>query len=454
MSSREPWPTAPRLGACNANGSAWTTRFPWFIIASVAIGGLATSLSEGEAPLLMNPIEDESSAPCGTQWGTPKRLDPNAQSEIARFPRIAVGHEKTYVVGVEFQLADRQPMPVNPLHVWGTDGTSVGRPNGHFKYLFPRGGVDASGRLHLIWGEPAPDTGTVAVREWYFLASQTLWTATFDPTAGWTAAKKIAFTPSGVDGLKWDWRGTADNFGSGPFQGLGLEERRRRRGAPLEYLALDEAGNWRRSQIDVPRDAGAIAVVAEAQRIIAFYDSAIPDPAILETKPVSAILMRISRDRGVTWERPRTLVPVSNGRVRDLHAIASRDGRMDIVWREETANSSVIRHAFSPDSATTWSVSADLLLPGKFQNMRSVVDRCRVVHLVGEDWQGGSDQIHLSYARFDGHWSEVAHLFKDLTAMTPDLRLMSDGQPLMVFVARTSAVPGSRFSTYYSALQR
>lgn len=431
-----------------------TPSFRWFVIASVAIGGLAASLSEGEELVLMKPIQRGGGAACGRQWSTPLRLDPNADGAIARFPRIAVGSEKTYVIGVEFQLADDRPMPVNPLHVWATDGFSIGRPPGHFKYLFPRGGVDAKGRLHLIWGEPAADTGAVAVREWYFLPSQTLWTATFDPTAGWSAPAKLGFTPSGVDGLKWDWRGTADSFGIGPSQGLGLEERRRRRGAPLEYITLDDSGNWRRSHIDVPRDAGTIAIMTEEQRMLAFYESAPPDPALLGAKAASAILLRISRDRGATWEPPRPVVVASNGRVRDLQTIAGGEGQVNIVWREDTPGSSLIRHAFSRDSATTWSVSADLLLPGKFQNMRSAVDPCGVVHVVGEDWQDGPDHIHLSYARFDGRWSEVEHLFKDLTAMTPDLRLTSSGQPVMVFVARTSAVPGSRFATYYSAMQR
>ncbi len=414
------------------------------------------ALTGSEAFVLMKPMQTARRGSCWRQWSTPVRLDPNVDDAIARFPRIAVGAGKIYVIGVEFQLADDRPMPDNPLHVWGTDGSSIGRPAGHFRYLFPRGAVDAKGRLHLIWGEPASDAGAVSVRQWYFLPSQTLWTATFDPTSGWSAPAKLGFTLSGIDGLKWDWRGTADTFGSGHAQGIGLEERRRRRGAPLEYLNLDDSGDWLRSYIAVPRDAGAIAVVAEGQRILAFYASTEPDAGLsaTESAPVSAIMLHVSRDRGATWESPRLVALAASGGVRDLHAVAVRDGQLHLVWGEDTPRGAAIRHAFSRDSAATWLVSADLVLPGKIRNVRSVVDSCGVVHVVGEDWQDGPDHMHIDYARFDGAWSEVEHLFRDRTAMTPDLRLTISGQPVMVFVARMSAKPDSRFATYYSAMQR
>jgi len=83
-----------------------------------------------------------------------------------------------------------------------------------------------------------------------------------------------------------------------------------------------------------------------------------------------------------------------------------------------------------------------------------VIDSCGVLHVVGEDWRDGVDQIHVDYALFDGAWSAVQHIFSDRTAMTPDLQVTTAGQPVMVFVARIDAKPDARFATYYAAMQR
>src|SRR4051812_24197814 len=102
---------APAWRGVEERGRFRVTLAYWSLLTAVAAVGHPTITTSGrEVIVAMNPMQTAPPGACWRQWGAPRKLDPHADGAIARFPRIAVGAATVYVIGVEFQLADDQPM--------------------------------------------------------------------------------------------------------------------------------------------------------------------------------------------------------------------------------------------------------------------------------------------------------------------------------------------------------
>lgn len=376
---------------------------------------------------------------------------------VARFPRLAVGRSRTYVVGVDIQLLDNRPVRENPLVVWELGGRSIGRPPGVFTFLFPKGAVDSRDRLHLLWAEPAKHSSRIEAIQWVFLRPASIWTAIYEPSRGWSDARRLAHEATGPEGLKWPDHRFADNLGSTHSgQGIGLPERRPPRNAPLVYLTLSDT-EWTRREIPVSWAAYVSVAARDDHLFVAYVDvdeSWVSSPLNPTHHDVNSVFLRISRDGGQTWSSPSLISRSGEYPAHQVQALLGPRGDVHLLWKQETPHGTVIRHVLSRDGGTVWSEPHDLVPLGHFDNLGAVVDRCGELHLVYEDWRAGVDRIHIDYATWDGQWSAPVHLFESLLAMTADIQLASTGEPILVFVARDAdAAATEHFETLYARLE-
>lgn len=376
------------------------------------------------------------------------RLTGETSTAIARFPRLAVAPSGVFVIGVSFQLVDQTSLREPPLHVWNPAGRDIGRPSGRFTFLYPRGFVDANNRLHVIWGEPGPATPITTSQQWVFGRSRSVWTSVYDAASGWSKATEVPLATSGVDGLRWDSRGTGDNLGRGGSAGIGVEELRRAKGAPLQYLMFQDNGTATVVPIPAPREAKSVDISIDGNRWVAAYRFA--DPAKPTPPDGLSIFVIASEDSGHTWTTP--IIVKGTAGATDLLLLTGRNRRVHLVWRQSTTEGLRIRHASTLDAGKTWDRSVDLDPGARAENLRGAVDGCGSIHLTFEDWGHEPDGIHVVHAVFDGRWLPLEHVLPKRRTMTADLATLPSGDVGFVYVARSGEDPSDRFATYYTVL--
>jgi hypothetical protein len=82
-------------------------------------------------------------------------------------------------------------MGEGPISVATLQGDDVGRPVGQFLFFNPQLSVDASDRLHLLWGEPADAKTPVTAQDWSHQAITSIWTAVHQGGTTWSAPRKV-----------------------------------------------------------------------------------------------------------------------------------------------------------------------------------------------------------------------------------------------------------------------
>ena len=163
---------------------------------------LAAALASQTAPLQLSsgsatsgtvaPLPASTAECAHTEFAIPTRVDPSSSRPLRlRFSRIAHSTGARYVLGTDDSLL-QQPHRVPTLMVLDEEGRSIGRPEGDLVFAFPIGEIDAQGRLHVLWGEPAPGYWPGTPPAWLTMPIESIWSASFDPaTHRWSRPRSI-----------------------------------------------------------------------------------------------------------------------------------------------------------------------------------------------------------------------------------------------------------------------
>jgi hypothetical protein len=366
---------------------------------------------------------------------------------VARFPRLALGREHSYVVGINIQRFDDRLVENGPLVVWQISGKSVGRPEGRFAFLFPRAAVDSADNLRLIWAEPADaPVQQIEARKWFFQRPATIWTATYTSSAGWSVPERI-HDASGR--LNWTARGGSDNFGTlDVHQGVIIQ--------PVGEAA------WRderlvRYSLEIERGTIYPSLAVDRSDVYLAFIAAASEPAVRGAEPrvhsdTNSVFFRGSYDGGRTWT-PRRLVSRSGEYPAfQVSVLVGPGGEVHMLWKQTLRDGfSVIRHVLSRDKGRTWNAPDDFIPGGAFDGMRAAVDPCGTVHVVYEDW-GKADRTQIACVAWTSRWTKAAHPFEKFIGMTPDVRIAASGRPLLAFVGRMGDATQMDYATYVTEL--
>lgn len=384
---------------------------------------------------------------CQPRAWTPPKLALGGSAVVVRFPRLAVGGARNYLVGVGLQKLDGQVIENGPLIVAELFGRSLGRPRGRFTYLFPRAAVEPNGDLRLVWAEPRVVTDLIAAQEWVFQDPVSIWTATYNRKVGWAAPAQLEVTTGRFD---WTAHGGADNFGSlDPTQGIVLKSRQ---GAAWFDLDL------RRHQVEMPRGAAYSSLAFDGQSVYLAYVAAAKDTSTASVGPtarrhedVNSVFLRRSKDGGRTWEPPRLISLSGRHPAFESTIVVGPRHTVHLIWKQSLPDGRLaLRHIESRDGGAEWSRPEDLILSGDLLGARAVVDRCGTVHIVYSDWTDGPGQVRVGYAQWNGRWFRQQAPFIEFLGGMPDLRLDADGSPTVLFVGRVRGDPNAPARTYVS----
>ena len=341
-------------------------------------------------------------------------------NRVARFPHLALGRHHDYVVGVDIQTFGLQRIENSPLVVSELGGSDLGRPTGRFAFLYPRAAVDANDRLRLFWGEPAVVDSEIQARQWVAYRPTTIWTAVYDPAAGWSNAHELDV---GTNEPRWRWPGVADNLGSAVSeQGFAVPGMRVRPSFP--YFAIGGGDDLER--VLIPVNVAYASLITVGPRLLVAYAAADTSWASSPQNPtredMNSVFVRRSEDEGRTWSAPTLIQRGGQTPAHQITALVAPSKTIHLLWIQATGSGSVIRHVLSDDGGVHWSEPDDLPATN-LNNIRAAIDPCGDVRLIAEDWSGGVNRLQLVAATWNGVWSAPTRLFKELKAMTPDLRV-------------------------------
>jgi hypothetical protein len=387
-----------------------------------------------------------SSSVCSRSWENPKLVSVERPGLVARFPRLAIGPKRSYVVGIDIQQFDDHVIENGPLVVEDLDGKVLGKPQGKFAFLFPRATV-VDGSLRLVWAEPTAVADHIEARRWFFQRPVATWSSTYDSKSGWSVPERL----SGPTQLEWTFRGGADNFGSTePLQGIILNGR---------GLADWYDARLTRHTLTMPRGAIYPSIAFDGNQGYLAYIAAIsaqtvaPDARLQTSEDRSSIFIRTSGDSGKTWGKDRIVSVSGTNPAFEVNVLVGTNHDVHLVWKQAlAAGGSSIRHILSTDGGLTWDSANDVAPGADFTGLRAAVDSCGVVHVVYQDWSGGPGQLRVGYVTWRGGWSRPVRPFADYFGATPDLRVDATRAPILIFVGRKVDQAGETVATYVSRL--
>lgn len=320
-----------------------------------------------------------------------------------------------------------------PLVVWRQPGGYfVGRPDGDFTFLYPRGAVDMRGRLHLFWAEPDELQHERPAASWPSQRPSILYTGVYDKANGWSEPKILERAPR----LLWELRGGWELGSASTAQHLVVIDATAR-GTP-EAVYYSMAGDkWIRKTATLHRPPAYVSIARNDRHVFLAYAAADRLWSRAEANPyhrdVNSVFLIVSSDNGETWSSPR-LVSQSGVSPAFHVQVLSSGTKLHLTWKQSARDGPLVRHLSSIDDGITWSTPHDLDPATQFEGLRTVLDRCGNMHVIYEDWRGGPTRVHLDYATFTDGWSAPIHLFDASFAITPDLQLNSAGEPVLAFV--------------------
>ncbi|MDA0180078.1 exo-alpha-sialidase [Solirubrobacter phytolaccae] len=301
-------------------------------------------------------------------------------------------------------------------------GRSIGRPPGAFWFLLPQAALDGDGRLHVLWGEPQATKAAIPRRRFPATRTRTLWHATYDAATGWSRPEAIHRARGN---LLWNRDGAELRADANGGLHAIVPHTTDARGNALVYLRLD-GRRWTAHELRIPEAVYASVAADAAGRVtVAAIAPHAGEP--------NRTLVTASDDGGTSWTAPRAMP--AGGQAHGITVREGPDGALHLQWRQNVSGGflpEVIRHVASPDRGATWSEPSDLKPQEGFQEVRSAVDRCGVVHVVYRTAR--EQRSELRYVRWHEGWSRPRTLFAGADPATADLGTTRDGQ-LVLFAS-------------------
>jgi len=379
----------------------------------------------------------------------PKVIIPSQQTErpVARFPSLASSGQRDFIVGNDIMLFDGSMVPASPLFAAAIGERSLGKPDGRFHFIRPKAFADASGRLHVVWGEPTAAPEAISTLDWPPEPITALWTAAYEDSKGWTRLERLILRSA----ISW---GDASSHQSRPSRSEGFGERSRVQwmlavptvggslDQPILILWLDRNG-WHTSSVSTQGSGNALypsVTISDTEVTLAYIAANVG-----ASHDQNSVFVRRSTDSGEHWG-PAKLVSLSGTHPAfEAQLLHGGGATVHLIWLQQDATDdvSVLRHVISLDRGETWSSPTDLGPPAKRQSLRGVVDACQTLHVVVENLNSGADARGLEYASWRGSWSTMSRPFPSLVSVGPDLRLGVSGMPLVAFLARPRSAPAA-----------
>lgn len=377
----------------------------------LACGSLLSSDPENSSP----------SKQCSSQMASPRVLSPGS-SRVARFPSVAIRGDKEFLVGNNFPKLGGLQRISDLLTAWTLDGSNIGAPSGDFSFLYPKAGVDETGRLQLLWVEPNPRLERD--EEFSFLGTSpgSIWTASYEHGA-WSDPV-ILHTGSVVWGSSSTNDGIAARGRTLAVSSAWMFE--------IIYVRFDGI-RWQTRRIPNPNAPGVTSVaLADGVDYVAYLGATNPTP------DRNSVLLVRSFDSGTTWSPPILVSKSGLNAAFELRARVTSRGILHLIWIQTLQDGGrTLRHASSSDSGATWDTPVDLALPELAVNLRVVTDACD--RLVGVfEHHEDAESNHVDIAIWDQKWVLHEHLFSKRDAADAALGLNRSGEVVMALVTRDS----------------
>jgi hypothetical protein len=368
---------------------------------------------------------------CGySAWTAPKPLPGISSSSLVQFGSVAIGREHGYLLGNDVPILGATPHPPGPLVLLRLDGQHIEPPPGRFTFAYPRGVIDPSGRLHLLWAEPVA-LDSLRDQTWRGGWERRLWHAAYARTTGWTTPQEVY--RSDVP-FFWSEASAAtarlDNRGR-----IHVVARRAILDRSLVHVVID--GERHRHEV-VPTPPGVYTdfVVDRDQLFVALMGWSDAHP---EQKG-DLYFTRVST-LGGQWTTPTLIRGSVEGHVREVQVVVTPDKAVHLVWAHSPRGldyPEVLRHVQSSDSGRTWSPVVELAVPHPFSHLRAAVDECGAIQIVFAPWPSGDfSKRNYGYVEWAGRWGTPATLFPELHPLYLNLTTAPDGTLYLFAVARS-----------------
>jgi hypothetical protein len=326
-----------RPDRCNVNASALLA-----VLLSTSVGCARAQSSSAPAPV------DQDSQPA-PHWKNPKPLAGVPAGQALKWPSLAFRRDTLFVAAniTPITVNGSEQMLRQPLVVLRVPGGSIGKPEGPFAFLFPRGVVAGDGKYHLFWGEPDSVPKPTDSSSWPPMAVRSVWHSEY--AGSWSKPERVL----NEFNVGWEFRGDVVAVDHSGRIHMAVTVLRRGAGFALAYLRSSGA-SWERTYTPIPignsgsvltwgRDSVAIAYVGRSQDT---------------SRPGARVRLVLSGNGGDSWSFPAQ--PPLSGRDPQVPMLArSGDGVLYIMWRElgRTGGSSAgqaFRAASSADGGVTW----------------------------------------------------------------------------------------------------
>lgn len=359
-------------------------------------------------------------------WTSPKRIANDTKNKVARFPSIAAYGSAVYVVGNDLKLFDRSRMSPQPLTIWDMQngGANVELPPGDYSFVYPKAVVDSKSRLHLFWGESTSPQPIESFR-WGEAPISSIWWAVYERRVGWSKPQRI------LVGSKLDWSPVTSSAVLLRERGDIVFALPSGRPGPTRALFQTTGPGWRITPVPAK---GAYATLASTKgRLFLAYVDALPG-----ANDVNSVFALRSDDSGMTWTKPILVSRSGNRGAYELHAVASNEGSLHLVWAQDSGDgSSIIRHVSSQGTGTVWSRPQDLRIgaPAGEASLAASEDGCGGIHVIYENWQNGAEDRRLEYAHWKSVWSHPQRLFPNHRVAEAAFTPIRGKGVLLVFMA-------------------
>jgi hypothetical protein len=308
-------------------------------------------------------------------------------------------------------------------------------PAGNFVFVDPRVAVDNRGRVHVVWGEPAPGTDVAGAPSvsaldvanlWHAMWSDGKWTT---PTRIYEAAH-IAWNRFRSSNLIADRKGGLDF--SVPVQTADFE--------PSAVHLHFDSKSWSSHLIAAPATVIYTDIASLSNKRLALVFVA-AGRGFRQGPTESELFVTTSNDDGASW------APLQIGEASQVPAYSPRlavddGGRLHMVWIQHAPRSTrteALWHRSSDDGGRTWSAGARLLLAEQVREPSIVADACGTLHVAVQSQHPTGSNI--MYARVaNGGWTPLEEPFRESINRAPLLWRDSDARIHMLHY-RAPVVP-------------
>ncbi|MFL5613551.1 MAG: hypothetical protein ACJ796_07825 [Gemmatimonadaceae bacterium] len=352
--------------------------------------------------------------------------------------------KNVFIVGNDLPPNDQPVRVGETLTTWREGYGPIGRPASGTEFVFvsPKATLDQTGRLHVLWAEPATHEQIIPPYQWILLQTSSIWSAVHDPQHGWSPPTRVYSGP-----IDWNWRVTSGPITEGT-DGERLIAVPKEDGGVL-VLALRN-GDWNVTSIPggVPAYVSILAV--GARHLLAVVEA---DTTQAHDRN-SVFLYSQEGDRA--WRAVRRLQLSGTQAAMEIRLLNGAHGRVHLLWRQMIHDGYfVIRHVQSDDGGDSWTQPSDLLPGGAIQNVDAAVDTCGRVHVTFEDWSAGSfNAVRIGYATWDESWSGPQALLPSYIGTDLTLVPRVDGSMALAFYGAEGKPNGSAdWAMMYSELR-